>query len=359
MYIKSLILNNFKNFDSTQFEFSKVNCIVGNNGVGKTNILDAIYYLSFCRSFLGCTDTDIIRYGEDFFSLKGEYELDGDMEDVFTVSLKKGERKILKHGKQPYKKFSEHIGKIPCVIVSPSDAVYLTGRSEQRRKFMDIILSQTDSVYMDNLINYNRCLEQRNRLLKFFQQMNTWDTTQIEIWNDKLSRYAEIIKEKRNHFFQEFVHSFKATYSYISENKEDIDAQYITYNGDSLLELLEATHEKDKILGHTTKGIHRDDILFTINDHNVSYSASQGQQKTFVFALKLAQFDYLKKHKHTTPILLLDDIFDKFDFKRVQKILQLVITEKFHQVFITDTHPDRTEQIIPNAMKDESIIIRL
>ncbi len=358
MYIKSLTLNNFKNFSDKEFNFSQINCIVGNNGVGKTNILDAIYYLSFCKSFLNSSDSETIRYGEDFFSIKGTYQLTDTNEDTFVISLKKGERKIVKHGKQAYKKFSEHIGKIPCVVVSPNDNIYITGRSEYRRKFMDIILSQCDNVYMDNLINYNKCLEQRNKLLKLFQQTNTFDAIQLDIWNEKLSACGEVIKQKRNEFFNEFLPPFQRYYNYVSNNNEDVNAMYHTFEG-SLLDILRSNTDKERIIGYTTKGVHRDDIVFTLNGHNAATCASQGQQKTFVLALKLAQFDYLKTHKQTVPILLLDDIFDKFDFQRVQKILQLVADEKFNQVFLTDTHPDRTQMIIPDNKKDDSTIIRL
>ena len=194
MYIKNITLNNFKNFENSEYSFSKINCIVGDNGVGKTNILDAIYYLSFCRSFLGSNDGDMINYGKDFFSVKGEFLNENtqisDEGDIYVISLKKNERKVLKHGKQPYKKFSEHIGKIPCVVVSPIDHIYITGRSEQRRKFMDIVLAQTDTVYMDCLINYNKCLEQRNKLLKYFQQTQVYDTVQLEIYNEQLASYS-------------------------------------------------------------------------------------------------------------------------------------------------------------------------
>ncbi|MBO6118281.1 MAG: DNA replication and repair protein RecF [Bacteroidales bacterium] len=358
MFIRSLTLNNFKNFTQKELQFSEINCIVGNNGVGKTNILDAIYYLSFCRSFLGCADSEIINYGADFFSLRGDYQLNDSLQESFTVSLKEGGRKVLKHGKQPYKKFSEHIGKIPCVVVSPGDHIYLTGRSESRRKFMDIVLSQTDTVYMDNLINYNKCLLQRNKLLKYFSQSGFYDAVQLEIWDERLSACSTVIQNKRKEFFKEFITPFKENYAYVSGGNEDIDAKYETYEG-SLIEILKRNKEKERILCYTSCGIHRDDILFTINGHNASHAASQGQQKTFILALKLSQFDYIQRHNNVSPILLLDDIFDKFDFLRVQKILQLVAGEKFPQVFITDTHPDRTEMIIPANKKDQSTIIKL
>lgn len=355
MYIKDLTLNNFKNFTEKEFNFSKINCIVGNNGVGKTNILDAIYYLSFCRSFLGCSEREIINYQADYFAIRGHYLLNEDSEETFLISMKKGEKKIVKHGKNVYKKLSEHIGKIPCVVISPNDQMYITGRSEIRRKFLDMVLSQTDTVYIDSLINYNKCLEQRNKLLK-----NTFvlDTIQLEVWNERLTSFAEIIQNKRREFFEEFLPTFQYYYNYISENKETINAKYSTFGG-NLLDILKKNIEKERILQYTTAGIHRDDILFTLNNHMAAHTASQGQQKTFIIALKLAQFTYLQKHKNTIPILLLDDIFDKFDFHRIEMLLNLVAESDFNQVFLTDTHSDRVEKIIPQDKKSESVIINL
>lgn len=358
MYIKNLTLNNFKNFSHLELDFTKINCIVGNNGVGKTNILDAIYYLSFCKSFLGTNDSDTIRYNTDFFSIKGDYMLNDYNEETFLISLKSGERKQIKHGSQPYKKFSEHIGKIPCVVVSPTDQSYITGRSEKKRKFMDIILSQTDVVYMDNLINYNKCLEQRNKLLKIMQQNGYFDAIQLNVFNERLTSSAELIREKRQKFFNDFLPDFKYYYKYISDDKEDVNIEYDTFEG-SLIDLLQQNLAKEKILCYTTNGIHRDDLIFYLKGHNINHSGSQGQQKTFVLALKMAQFAYLKKKKQVTPLLLLDDIFDKFDFQRVEKILNLVANNYFNQVFLTDTHPDRVERLIPKNKINESSIIRL
>ena len=359
MYIKNLTLTNYKNFCGSEFEFSRINCICGNNGVGKTNILDAIYYLSFCRSFLAGNDSENIRYGEDFFALKGTYELHGGEEETFTVSLKKGGKKIIKHGKQPYKKFSEHIGKLPCVIISPYDQYYISGRSDTRRKFIDMILSQTDVTYLDNLINYNKCLEQRNKLLKLIQSGTVTDTLQLDIWTERMDFHSEIIRNKRREFLNEFINTFKYYYNEVADTDGEAEVTYKTYEG-SLLDILNNNRSKETILGFTSQGIHRDDLIFLLNNHNVNYHGSQGQQKTFLLALKLAQFDYIKTKKKLTPILLLDDIFDKFDFLRVTKILNLVGNNgNFNQVFITDTHNERVEKIIPDNKLNESKIIKL
>lgn len=358
MYIKNLKLTNFKNFSSFEEDFKQINCIVGNNGVGKTNILDAIYYLSFCRGFMSNVDYNSIKHDEDFFAIFGTYQLNDDEQAVFSCSQKRGERKVFKYGKNIYKHLSEHIGKLPCVMVTPFDQVYIIGRSEERRRFMDMILSQTDVTYMDALISYNRALEQRNKLIKIFQKSGVFDTLEIEIYNDKLNSTAKIIQEKRREFFSEFKEPFQKYYNYISSNKEQVNVEYKTYEG-NLIDNLHLCYEKDKAIGYTTQGIHRDDLVFFLNDYNVHYYGSQGQQKTFLLALKLAQYSYLKDKKQTTPILLLDDIFDKFDFTRVEKILSLVGEESFGQVFITDTHQDRVEKIIPENKKDDTRIIHL
>ena len=360
MFIKKLTLNNFKNFSQQEFEFKNINCIAGNNGVGKTTVLDAIHYLSFCRSFLSFSDSDTVKYGEDFFSLCGTYVFDDGSEQCFVISQKKGERKKIKNGKQLYKKFSQHIGKLPCVVVSPNDHNLITGRSEVRRKFVDIILSQTDITYMDCLIKYNKCLEQRNKLLKLFQQTSSPDFVQLEIWDSQLAANAHIIRSKRQEFFDEFAVPFTRYYNFITQsNAEEIPCvQYSIFEGD-LTSILKENAAKESILGYTTAGIHRDDLKFMLNSHPVSSTASQGQQKTFLLALKLAQFDFIKTKTKTVPILLLDDIFDKFDFSRVSKILQLVAQDNFKQVFITDTQQDRLEKIIPENKKESSVLIKL
>ena len=358
MYIRNLKINNFKNISSLEQDFTQINCIVGNNGVGKTNILDAIYYLSFCKSFNASNDLNTMKYGEEFFSVFGTYTLQDGTNEVFSCSQKKEQKKIFKHGKIVYKKLSEHIGKVPCVMVSPNDHIYITGHSEVRRKFIDMILSQTDPVYLDNLINYNRSLEQRNKLLKYMQQTGVFDSIQLDIWNEKLDYYASVIQEKRKAFFLEFKEPFQYYYNYVSSNREEAGLEYKTYEG-RLLDLLHTNYEKEKYIGHTTSGIHKDDIVFYLDNHNVQFAGSQGQQKTFVLALKLAQYDYIKRHKGTTPILLLDDIFDKFDFSRVEKILSLVTQEDFGQIFLTDTHLSRVEEIIPEDKKDFTTIVKL
>ncbi len=358
MYIKKLQINNFKNFDFFEHDFSAVNCIVGNNGVGKTNILDAIYYLSFCRSFHLNNDINTIKHGETFFALHGIYMYDGGEKKVFSCSQKKGEKKKLLHDNKHYRKFSEHMGKIPCVILSPYDNIYISGGAENRRKFLDIIISQTDNLYLEALVGYNRSLEQKNKLLKFMQETNNFDSIQLDIWNEKLDKYAQIIQNKRKEFFEIFREYFSFFYDYVSDNKEKPSIEYRTYQG-SLLNKMQENFEKEKHLGYTISGIHRDDILLKLNSYNVQDVGSQGQQKTFTLAMKLAQYKFLCDKKGITPILLLDDVFDKFDAQRVRKILNLVSRENFGQIFITDTQIGRLHDLIPSSYKDNTTFIEL
>ncbi len=358
MFIDNLKIINFKNLENVEHEFSQINCIVGNNGVGKTNVLDAIYYLSFCRSFHASNDFNTIRHGEDFFALFGSYSFENSTKEKYSCSQKKGEKKKFFHDKNPYKKLSEHIGKLPCVILSPYDSLYINGASEHRRKFMDIVLSQTDVVYMDALLNYNRSLEQKNKLLKLMQSTQQFDILQLDIWNERLDKYAQIIQAKRQEFFDNFRSYFQFYYDFVSEQKESPSVEYHTYKG-SLLDKMHENYEKEKILGYTLSGIHRDDLVFRLNSYNVQDIGSQGQQKTFTLAMKLAQYSFLKDKKHTTPLLLLDDVFDKFDFSRVEKILKLVSEDSFGQIFITDTQLDRVRHIIPQSHKEQTNIITL
>lgn len=358
MYIKHLKLNNFKNLSYFEDDFTQVNCIVGNNGVGKTSILDAIHYLSFCKSFLYNMDYISIKHDQEFFSIFGTYQMDDNSEQIYSCSLKKGEKKTFKQGSNVYKKLSDHIGKLPCVIVSPQDQILITGRSEYRRRLIDKILSQIDNLYMDYIVKYNRSLEQRNKSLSYMAENHCFDKTMVDIWSDKLVEYGTMIQNKRKAFFEEFKEYFYHFYQYISPEKEKVKMEYKTYQ-DNLQTILENTINKDAIVGHTTEGIHKDNLSFFLNDYDVQLYGSQGQQKTFLLAIKLAQYAFLKDKKHTKPIILLDDIFDKFDFSRVEKILDLVAKDEFGQVFITDTQLDRVEKLIPQEKKDITKIIKL
>ena len=347
MILKSLSLLNYKNFDTKTFEFdATINCLVGNNGVGKTNVLDAIYHLSFGKSYFNPVSSQNIRHDEEFFVVNGEYEKDNKTENI-VVSLKKGQKKVIKRNAKAYDKFSDHIGFLPLVIISPADRDLIIEGSDTRRKFIDSVISQNDKNYLNHLINYNKVLAQRNSLLKFFAANHTFNKDTIDVYNEQLNNYGTQIFEKRKAFLKSFVPIFKERYKAISDNNEAIDLVYKSnLFDDDLNTLLRQNINKDKALQYTSVGIHKDDLIFNIDDHPIKKFGSQGQQKSFLIALKLAQFDSIKAENGSNPILLLDDIFDKLDETRVAQIIKLVDDENFGQIFISDTHADRTESVV-------------
>lgn len=356
MFLKNLSLINYKNFGSQNFEFdSKINCFVGSNGIGKTNILDAIYHLSFGKSYFNPVGTQNIKHGEDFFVIDGEFEKNERQERI-VCSLKRGVKKVIKRNGKTYGRFSDHIGFLPLVIISPADRDLITEGSEARRKFMDSVISQSDKNYLQALIKYNKVLMQRNSLLKYFAVNHTFDTATLSVYNEQLHLYGTDIFNKRVAFLEVFISIFKEQYAAISAGAEAVDLIYdsrLLENG--LLTLFENTIEKDRALQYTSVGIHKDDLNFEIGDHPIKKFGSQGQQKSFLIALKLAQFNFIKEQAKTTPILLLDDIFDKLDESRVAQIVALVDDENFGQIFISDTHPDRTENVVKNIHQSYKI----
>lgn len=347
MILKSLSLLNYKNFESYTLECdTKINCFVGNNGIGKTNILDAIYHLAFGKSYFNPIASQNIKHGESFFVIEGLFEKDGADEKI-VVSLKKGQKKVIKRNAKAYDKLSEHIGLIPLVIISPSDRDLIAEGSETRRKFMDSVIAQNDKIYLNDLINYNKVLGQRNALLKYFAINNTFNKDTLEIYNAQLTGYAKNIYKKRGEFLDTFIPIFKSRYDGISNGNETINLSYKSQlHEQSLKVLLEESLNKDKVLQHTSVGIHKDDLNFEIDDFPIKKFGSQGQQKSFLIALKLAQFDFIKQQSGYPPILLLDDIFDKLDANRVAQIVNLVNQDHFGQLFISDTHADRTEAVV-------------
>ncbi len=356
MILKTLSLLNYKNFDSKTFEFDQsINCFVGNNGVGKTNVLDAIYHLSFGKSYFNPVASQNIKHDEDFFVLNGEYFKNDEIENI-VVSLKKGQKKVIKRNSKVYDKFSDHIGFLPLVIISPADRDLIIEGSDTRRKFIDSVISQSNKSYLTYLINYNKVLSQRNSLLKYFAANHTYNQDTIDVYNEQLSQYGSEIFEIRKAFLDTFVPLFKARYKAISNTTENIN---LTYNSnlfeDDLISLLKHNINKDKALQYTSVGVHKDDLIFTIDDHPIKKFGSQGQQKSFLIALKLAQFDCLKSQSGTNPILLLDDIFDKLDENRVAQIIKLVDDENFGQIFISDTHTDRTEAAVKQVHQSYKI----
>ena len=356
MYLQQLSLVNFKNIEAQSFDFQqKINCFVGNNGVGKTNVLDAIYYLSFAKSYFNSVAVQNIKHGETFFMIEGNYILN-DRSEKIVCSLKKGQKKVLKRNGKNYNKFSEHIGQIPLVIISPADRDLVTEGSDTRRKFIDGVISQQNKTYLQDLIAYNKVLSQRNALLKYFAANRTFDALNLSVYDDQLANYGAKIYEVRKAFLEKFIPIFNEKYKIISGDKELVNLKYKSQLHDfSMEDLLKKTLEKDRVLQYSTSGIHKDDLSFEIGEYPIKKFGSQGQQKSYLIALKLAQFDFIKKQSNITPILLLDDIFDKLDESRVLQIIELVNNDEFGQIFITDTHSERTENIVKQSNKPYQI----
>ena len=347
MILKALSLINYKNFESISFDLdAKINCFVGNNGVGKTNVLDAVYHLSFGKSYFNPITTQNINHDADFFVIDGIYDKN-DREEKVIVSAKRGQKKVIKRNGKIYERFSDHIGFLPLVIISPADRDLIIEGSETRRKFMDGVISQSDKTYLDTLIKYNKTLSQRNALLKYFNANHTFNADTLSIYNQQMHELGTVLHKKRTKFLEDFTPIFKKRYAAISGDKEAVKLKYKSQLNDaSLSQLFEENLKKDRALQYTSVGTHRDDLSFKIESHPIKKFGSQGQQKSYLIALKLAQFDFIKAQSNTTPILLLDDIFDKLDESRVTQIIDLVNDDNFGQLFISDTHADRTEAIV-------------
>lgn len=354
MILKNISIINYKNIKGANVELSpKVNCLIGHNGMGKTNFLDAIYYLSFCRSSSNPIDSQIITHDESFFMLEGNYENDGGEVENIYCGMKRGTKKHFKRNKKEYKRLSQHIGLIPLILVSPSDVSLIEGGSEERRKLMDVVISQYDNSYIEALSNYNKALQQRNALLK----MEEPDDALMELWEQQMAMNGELLYAKRQAFVNELVPLFQQIYQYISGDEEKVGLHYISHcQRGPLYEVIRRDRLKDRAVGYSLHGVHRDDLEFTIGDYQMKREGSQGQNKTFVIALKLAQFSFLRRTcSNTTPLLLLDDIFDKLDAQRVEAIVQLVSGNKFGQIFITDTNRDHLDQILHRLEGDYKI----
>ena len=359
MIIKELSLINFKNHPERNFDFSpQINCFVGNNGVGKTNILDALHYLSVAKSFLGNKDLNNIKNDEDFFTIEGKID-DGEKENIIKVQQPKDAKKIIKKNDKPYDRIADHIGFLPSVIISPYDSNLISDSGESRRKFLDAMISQTDSEYLFNLIQYQKTVQQRNALLKDFARNRYFDADSLEIYNEPLIKFGTKIFEKRREFTDSIVPLIQNYYEIISKGNEQVSVIYESdLRDNSFKTLLQENLEKDRILTYTSKGIHKDDLLFEMNGISMKKTASQGQQKSFLIALKLSQMNRIKELTGKTPILLLDDIFDKLDDSRVAQLIELVNQEHFGQIFITDTNKERTENVV-KKINEESIIFEL
>ncbi len=350
MHLTRIELTNFKNYEEVSLDFSpRFNCFVGNNGVGKTNILDAVHYLSLTKSFFNNSDTLSIRHGEDFFILRGEFAKDGTEDELFCA-FQKQKPKVFKRNGKEYSKLSDHVGRYPVVMVSPADSTLITEGSEERRRFLNMIISQYDPVYLDAQMRYNKALMQRNKVLR----EGGYDSDSLlDLYDEQMITASEIIYEARRSLTENMLPLFSSYYERISRSAEEVNIRYKSHLGSSDYGVqLAASRDRDRNLQFTGLGVHRDDLVFEINGHSARTTASQGQQKSFVVALKLAKFAYISRMNGFYPALLLDDIFDKFDETRVEEIIRLVGSGGFGQVFVTDTQQDRIHRILDNTGVD-------
>jgi DNA replication and repair protein RecF len=354
MYLKRLKLINFKNYTDKEFEFvSKINLIVGPNGIGKTNLIDSIYYLSFCKSYFNSVDSQNISHDKDYFFISGEFVFD-ETTEIIQCSVKKNTKKIFKRNDKEYPTLSEHIGLIPAVMIAPTDNQLITGGSEERRRFIDSTISQFNKNYLKNLIKYNKALMQRNKILKDFKQKNQIDNDLLDIIDHQLIIPGNEIFTQRQDFTSNFMPVFTEIYPKISGNTENVGIEYESdLKNNDFKKLLIDSKEKDLILEYTNKGIHKDDLIFKLNNYLIRRIGSQGQQKSLLIALKFAQYNYLVNLSQVKPILLLDDIFDKLDEKRVTNIINFIVADNFGQIFITDTNKKRLEEIIKKIQNVE------
>lgn len=355
MHLSKLNLLNFKNYEELELSFSPhMNALVGMNGAGKTNILDAVYYLSMCKSYLNAIDKHNIKFGNSFFTIQGAWNLD---EEIHTIlcAVKLGAKKIVKKNKVEYEKLSDHIGLFPVVFISPYDGDLIADGSEMRRKWIDGILSQLDRNYLDLLIQYGKVLDQRNALLKIISTRQR-DPSELDIWDDQLVKIGKLIHAKRVTFIYNFRPVFEKFFNEIGVGNEQVEIIYKSQLTEvDFTDFLLMNRSKDISYQYSTAGIHKDDLTFLLNGHPVKKFGSQGQQKSFLIALRLAQYEYLKTQSGKKPILLLDDIFDKLDSSRVGKLIELVSSDLFGQVIITDTDKSRLEKLLKKGKTEYSI----
>lgn len=348
MIIKRLSLINYKNFEQISLEFnSKINCFVGKNGIGKTNILDAVYHLAFGKSYFNPITSQNIKHGEDFFMIEGEF-VNATKNETIVMSFKKGQRKLIKRNGKEYEKISDHIGTIPLVIISPTDRDLILEGSETRRKFMDGVIAQGDKLYLNTLLKYNKVLSQRNALLKYFAANRTFDDISLQVYDEQIIELGQVIFKKRQEFTEEFIPILQKRYQEISSSREDISMKYKSqfHTDEDFQDVLKAGLKTDLQRQFSNYGTHKDDLIFKIKSYSIKKFGSQGQQKSYLIALKFAQYDYLKSHYGVKPILLLDDIFDKLDEDRVSQIVKMVTHAELGQMCISDTHPERTEEVV-------------
>lgn len=355
MHLKQLSLINFKNISGMDVRLgAKFNCFVGNNGSGKTTVLDAVHYLSMCKSFLNSVDSQNIKRDQPFFVLGGTFDKDNE-EFAIHCALKREGKKQFKKNKREYKRLMDHVGLFPSVIIAPTDADIINGGSELRRKFLDSVISQMDREYLATLVKYNKALQQRNALLKYFFENRTFSENDLDIWSVQLSELGSVVYGKRQAFLQEFIKAFAENYKTISGSTEEIGLLYRSQLADGpMYELLKSSIGKDRQSAYTTVGIHKDDLELTINGFPLKKFGSQGQQKSTLISLKFAQYKVMQEKCGFTPLLLLDDIFDKLDEDRVGQLLNLVSGKDYGQILITDTHPERVAALL-KGQKDVKV----
>lgn len=349
MQLDKLSIINYKNIQAATLDLSpKLNCFIGHNGEGKTNLLDAVYYLSFCKSAFNPKDSEVMRHEADYFVLEGDYSTDtGEHEQVYC-GMKRGTKKHFKRNKKEYRRLSQHIGLVPLIFVSPADATLIEGGSEERRKLMDVVISQYDTPYIESLSRYNKALQQRNSLLK---QEEEPDSTLLELLEMQMAEHGEVVYRKRAAFVEELMPVFQRIYQTICSDREQVSLEYVSHcQRGSLLDVIQRDRTKDRIMGYSLHGTHKDDLVMKLGGYPMKREGSQGQNKTYVLALKLAQFDFLRRTAgNNTPLLLLDDIFDKLDSSRVEQIVRLVSGDDFGQIFITDTNRDHLDKILQGS----------
>ena len=358
MYLESIHLVNFKNYIDAEVVLSdRINCFIGINGVGKTNILDAVHYLSVCKSYMNSIDRQNIRFDESFFVIQGTWLKNNKKNDI-NCAVKIGSKKVFKKNKKEYEKLADHIGQFPVVMISPYDRDLILEGSNLRRKWMDGIIAQFDRNYLEALQKYSKVLSQRNALLKDMNISRLFDQESIDVWDVELVKLGNHIHEKRKVFLEEFIPVFQKHYDSIGSNKENVRIIYKSQLNESNFEnLLIEFQKKDLITSFSNVGVHKDDLLFQIKNHSVKKFGSQGQQKSFIIALRLAQYEWLKAHLGVAPILLLDDVFDKLDQFRVQKLITLVANNFFGQVLVTDTDLERIQAIFSKSNLDSRIFL--
>lgn len=349
MILNNLSILNYKNITEAHLDFSpNVNCLIGNNGMGKTNVLDAIFYLSFCKSYMNQSDSSVIKHDEAFMMLQGKYTR-RDVDEDISLSLQRGKRKVVRRAGKEYQRLSQHIGLLPLVMVSPMDWDLIRGSGEERRRFMDQIISQGNKEYLDALIRYNKALEQRNSMIRHEYR----DPLLYETVEQQMCAAATTIHTERAAWVEQFTPIFMHYYNAVAGDGEVVSLHYDSVlNGTTMQQVLAANRERDFALGYTGRGVHRDDLELLLGEHSMRRTGSQGQCKTYTIALRMAQYSFLREASPTTPILLLDDIFDKLDANRVERIVDVVSSDRFGQIFITDTNRTHLDEIMERLHGD-------